>query len=639
MISENSSGDFFLRREHPLGELVVVGDIGGHGQAAFNAIKQEIAAAFDDLPKEVKLRDLIQQVADIKSLHPYGLVMFVGFFDRRVPVLHYCLVGNIRGYIVDRSSVSTLRGQQGILWLQQPASIREYTLKINNGSRVILTTDGIRSLRAINAKTLLQTDRKTMANRIGAELHQVSDDALCAVLDYRFSEFGEPSSVVKPVLTGNIVSVGAKRRTQSSRDHEPSLETETRVRAHTQDLPCVPPVAASPPHSLAQPLPRPEVIPAESHLLLSTSTMKSARTGLKILFERIGYTGLAVVHWTTFYLELIEQFRADVRFYLTDTTLFASAPVRPEQTQELEPLKRDAAVYYSPETQTLWLEHRLLNDDAGAQAALGGLADIVRLGTDQKTFDQIRAEQTQERLLAEQAKLASMGEMLGSVAHQWRQPLNEIALRAQMLSLDFEQGNITQQSLDVYVSQVIDIVQFMSQTIDDFRNFLKPNQSTSVESVQGLIHQVLVLQKAQLESDEVLVEVTGDDFGIECIASEVKHTLMILINNAKDALMGHTGVRRIVIHTGNGQLTLTDTAGGMSPDVLAHATEPYFTTKTSGKGTGLGLYIAKQVIEKSLGSEIHFANTECDGAEGLQVTIAFAHKLIRDPLEPATPTH
>jgi len=222
---------------------------------------------------------------------------------------------------------------------------------------------------------------------------------------------------------------------------------------------------------------------------------------------------------------------------------------------------------------------------------------------------------TQLDLLQQQSKLASMGEMIGAIAHQWRQPLNELSISIQNLKYDFEDGLVTEEYVDEFIESSKKIIQFMSTTIDNFRNFYRTDKTKELFDVKEAIETTVFLQQAQLNNNNIEIEIKGESFEINSYKNEFQQVILNLINNAKDALLEKKIKNaKITIEIKNKTITIKDNAGGVASAIKERIFEPYFTTKEEGKGTGMGLYMSKIIIEQNIKAKLTMHNND-EGAE------------------------
>jgi len=219
-----------------------------------------------------------------------------------------------------------------------------------------------------------------------------------------------------------------------------------------------------------------------------------------------------------------------------------------------------------------------------------------------------------DKIVQEQSKLAAMGEMIGAIAHQWRQPLNSLNINIENLDDDYADGLIDAKFIDDFIHKQTKTIRFMSQTIDDFRNFFRVDKIKRVFSVKKAIESIIYIQNAQLKNHNIEVNISGHDFTLETIESEFKQTILNIISNAKDALIENKITHgKIDIILKEPSIYIQDNAGGIPDEILSRIFEPYFTTKEQGKGTGIGLYMSKMIIENNLNGTLEVENIK-DGA-------------------------
>jgi len=235
---------------------------------------------------------------------------------------------------------------------------------------------------------------------------------------------------------------------------------------------------------------------------------------------------------------------------------------------------------------------------------------------DQRVRDEIAKRKEQESLLIHQSRLAAMGEMIGAIAHQWRQPLNALSLIMQNVSMQQRMGTLSEESMARMQEKSAQLVQRMSSTIDEFRDMFKPGKHSesfnlvqSLRSATGIMDGVFKNHNIELrlECDES-IELFG-------VPGEFAQVVLNLISNAKDALLQSRQpnpyiVIRGYIDGGRVRLDVEDNGGGIPTDVLGKVFEPYFTTKDEGQGSGIGLYMSKMIVENNMSGRLLAANAE-----------------------------
>jgi len=237
----------------------------------------------------------------------------------------------------------------------------------------------------------------------------------------------------------------------------------------------------------------------------------------------------------------------------------------------------------------------------------GNLEHIVQEKT-QENIKQLKAMQ-------EQNKMASMGAMIGAIAHQWRQPLNEISIAIQSLKYEYEDGRVDAAFLQEFIEKNKEVIHFMSNTIDDFRSFYRVDKTKELFDAKEAINKTLSLQMAQLINNDIAIFISGESFEINGYRNEFLQVVLNIINNAKDALLENKVKHaKIMIELEDKSIIIKDNAGGMPEEILGRIFEPYFTTKDQGKGTGMGLYMSKMIIEENMNAKLSVRNG-VDGAE------------------------
>ena len=224
-----------------------------------------------------------------------------------------------------------------------------------------------------------------------------------------------------------------------------------------------------------------------------------------------------------------------------------------------------------------------------------------------------------ERMLAQQSRQAAMGEMIGNIAHQWRQPLNALGLTIQQLPLYYQLGEFSKEVLDTGVRKSMTLIQHMSRTIDDFRDFFSPDKERTDFRVHQAVARTVELVKDSLTERHIALEIAcQDDTVASGFPNEYSQVLLNILINARDAFDARATENpliRIVTAADNGRavVTVTDNAGGIPAEILDNIFDPYFSTK-GVQGTGIGLYMSKTIIERNMGGVLSVRNTG-DGAE------------------------
>jgi signal transduction histidine kinase len=224
--------------------------------------------------------------------------------------------------------------------------------------------------------------------------------------------------------------------------------------------------------------------------------------------------------------------------------------------------------------------------------------------------DKVNEIRDKDQALLQQSKMAAMGEMIGAIAHQWRQPLNSLAINIQMLEDMAEYNELDEKTLHEFVEKNMQTIKFMSQTIDDFRNFFRKDKEAVVFNIKDAIEKTINLQKAQLEHHNIKVQTELEDIEIKGYKNEFMQAILNLVSNAKDAIENlretkgdFEGIIKIYAKKVGDKVEIgvLDNGGGIDDEIKHRIFEPYFTTKEEGKGTGMGLYMVKEIVERMHG--------------------------------------
>jgi PAS domain S-box-containing protein len=219
-----------------------------------------------------------------------------------------------------------------------------------------------------------------------------------------------------------------------------------------------------------------------------------------------------------------------------------------------------------------------------------------------------------DHLLIQQSRLAAMGEMIHNIAHQWRQPINALTLILANIKDAYEFNELDKEYLDGAVGTGQQLIQKMSSTIDDFRNFFRPGRENAPFPLRGSLDAAIVMVDAALKNNEIaLSTLPAENVAVNGHANEFAQVLVNIISNAKDAIMGKNirdGKIEIAIGQENGRawLSVSDNGGGIPEEILGKVFDPYFTTKGT-KGSGIGLYMSKMIMDDMSG-DIFIRNIE-----------------------------
>lgn len=265
----------------------------------------------------------------------------------------------------------------------------------------------------------------------------------------------------------------------------------------------------------------------------------------------------------------------------------------------------------------------LFNAEGKAIRMVGFHTDVTK----QKELEQELLEQ--EEMMIVQSRHVAMGEMIGMIAHQWRQPITGIAMEANILLLDVELDEVDNERIMKRANEILKLTQHLSKTIDDFRNFFRPNKDKDEVKVVEILMEAEQIVGKSLEHHNIILSIESDEYEtIQTYSREMLQVILNLIKNAQEAIEQNTpvGGRIDVNVTDKGDyisITVSDNGGGIEESNLNRIFEPYFSTKGQESGTGLGLYMSKTIINKHLHGSINARNVK----DGVQFTIVVPKRI------------
>ena len=252
-----------------------------------------------------------------------------------------------------------------------------------------------------------------------------------------------------------------------------------------------------------------------------------------------------------------------------------------------------------------------------------------------KIKKEVEKNREKDRMLIQQSRQAALGEMIGNIAHQWRQPINALGLILQDIEDAYEHNELDTNYLALSVEQAMELITHMSDTIDDFRNFFQPHKEKDLFTLDQAFKNTLKIVGASLENEEIRVEIQNEcDVQIYSYLNELTQVFINIINNSKDAFRtSHRADKLIRIESFSDKgvaeliIRIMDNAGGIPEGIINKIFDPYFTTKYRDKGTGIGLYMAKSIIETNMGGILQAGNLK----EGAIMTIRLPLASIKKP--------
>jgi signal transduction histidine kinase len=249
-----------------------------------------------------------------------------------------------------------------------------------------------------------------------------------------------------------------------------------------------------------------------------------------------------------------------------------------------------------------------------------------------KVTEAIAENEKQQLMLLQQNRLAQMGEMIAMIAHQWRQPLNNLSLSNQLLVSKYNKGKLDASVVENFKKDSKKQINQMSTTIEDFMNFFKPQKEKKEFCINVLIHKVVDLNYIAYQKSDVFINCTStEQVSTLGFKNELGQAILNILNNAKDALLeSEQEVKTIDINVAKKDafviISIEYNAGGIDETIMDKIFDPYFSTKQEKNGTGLGLYMTKMLIEQEDEAKIEVENTN-KGAR-FEITLKGAGKCL-----------
>ena len=261
------------------------------------------------------------------------------------------------------------------------------------------------------------------------------------------------------------------------------------------------------------------------------------------------------------------------------------------------------------------LEHQLnaLNEELSMQKA--ELENFNRI-LEQRIIEEVEKNRAKDHIMSLKSRQAALGEMIGQIAHQWKQPLNTLNLIVTDIQDAFQYNELTDAYLDKSVVSAREVIQHMAQTIDDFRNFFKPLKSKTVFNIREQTTKALSFIRASIEIEDISIkEEIADNLHTRGYPNEYLQVIINIVNNAREAILENRPKEALIsirsMATENTASIFIENNGGSIPDsILSQIFEPYFTTKEKANGTGIGLYMAKSIIVRNMEGDLQVNNTD-----------------------------
>ncbi|WP_424688284.1 sensor histidine kinase [Halarcobacter ebronensis] len=234
-----------------------------------------------------------------------------------------------------------------------------------------------------------------------------------------------------------------------------------------------------------------------------------------------------------------------------------------------------------------------------------------------KIKEEVEKNREKDKTLIQQGRFAALGEMIGNIAHQWRQPLSAISSTVSSMQLQRQLAIASDKDIDSSYESIMKYVQFLNQTIEDFRSFFRKDKEQIKFNIIEILNNSLSITSAVYKDNEIILtlNIKEEQLISKGFPNELSQVFLNILNNAKDVLKEKKFEKRHVYIKAystkiNNVIEIFDSAGGIPAHAKDKVFDPYFTTKHKSQGTGIGLYMSKDIIEKHMNGSLTAINSD-----------------------------
>jgi len=601
--NKNESGDFYQYIELEDYFLLAVGDIGGHGSNRVYTLASKIQDIIE-INKEKPLSKIITTVHEQDILHNNGMTLFLAQVYKNMPMINYCSIGNTKATIVRKNNFIPLHIQEGIVGYNIPTSIKTHMTKLSDGDILLVHTDGISLHKEQFMGTFRNIKNIDSITQYCVENFGNDDDRLCVALQFQivnnkyFSLKYDENTILDTNPTPNhrtTLSNVAKSISNRSDAKSQSFSKNTFENSNNSPLQ----LPSNNKISLLE----------TKQLLIKNISQSSVQSAISKISKLAQLDKTTETKIKTFLYEVTKYSNVDL--YLNRSLLQISVNDIKHFKESLEFLF--SHFYISKEKEAIiniTLPYFIsFNDEK-----FNTLKEMFALGLNESEYERFKENERQMQKMSGQARLSAMGEMIGNIAHQWRQPLSVISTSATSLALKKEFGMLTDEMLFKACTTINESAQYLSTTIDDFRDFIQGETYEEEFELQSFFSKTLNIVQASIKDNYINLDILPYEnikmFGALNLLIQV---VVNIINNAKDILVEKFVEEKLIVvevsHTNEKVIIkITDNGGGVPKEIKDKIFDAYFTTKHQSKGTGLGLNMAFNIIMNSFNGTLEVVN-------------------------------
>ncbi|MCP4969004.1 MAG: ATP-binding protein [Arcobacter sp.] len=235
---------------------------------------------------------------------------------------------------------------------------------------------------------------------------------------------------------------------------------------------------------------------------------------------------------------------------------------------------------------------------------------------EKRVLDEIEKNREHEQLLVQKSRFIALGEMISNIAHQWRQPLSELSSILMYIKFKYNMEQLDSDTMNKKSKEAETVIDYMSHTIDDFRNFFMPKKEKEIFNLRSAMDSIMTIISSALSNNKIYITICIDNnIQLNTYINEFEQVILNIITNAKDVLLENKVEKPwIKVYTdeniNNIIIYIEDNGGGIKLKAKNKIFDPYFTTKKDSEGTGIGLYMSKTIVDKNMNGKLRVSNSE-----------------------------